>query len=203
MIRKDLVNTKRLRGAEEPIPGLNGVTFGEFWSWAYSDVLSNTIRPLFAEYLVGRSLGLIDRPRVEWNHVDFVYWGKKIEVKSSAYVQTWAQKRPSRIEFDIASKERPWIAETNTFGTAGRPADCYVFCVQTDRDVSTCEVCDPNRWVFYVVLGETITKIFGEQKCVRLSRIAAICAPVRYDELKCSVDMALRVTRTVIQTAQQ
>lgn len=64
---------RRLLKAEEPIPGLNGVTVGDFWSWAYSDLQSNTIRPLFAEYLVGRCLGALTQPRVEWDYVDFIY----------------------------------------------------------------------------------------------------------------------------------
>lgn len=181
--------------------GLPGATFGEFWSWAYSDFRSNTIRPLYAEYLVGRCLGVVDRPRVEWDYIDFIYSGKKIEVKSSGYVQAWEQARPSCIMFDIAIKSKPWIAETNTFGLAGRSADCYVFCVHTDRDPGACDVVDPARWLFYVVLAETITKTFGNQKSVRLSRLQNICTPIRYEELKRTIDVLLEVEQPVIQTA--
>ena len=96
----------KLLTPNEQLPGLEGVTIGDFWSWAYSDLMSNTVRPLFAEFLVGRCLGLIDKPRKEWDHVDFLYSGKKVEVKSSAYVQTWTQTTASVIMFDSRQSDR-------------------------------------------------------------------------------------------------
>lgn len=38
-----------LRSPSEPIPGLHGKTVGDFWQWAYSDILSNRNRSIFAE----------------------------------------------------------------------------------------------------------------------------------------------------------
>lgn len=185
--------TKRLMKPDEAIGGLEGTTVGDFWSWAYSDLLSNTVRPLFAEYLVGRCLGVIREPRVEWDHVDFVYQGKKIEVKSSGYLQTWKQPRPSVISFDIRPKQKPWIAETNTFGEAGRCADCYVFCVHTERDLANCCVTDIRQWEFYILPSSTITKTFGSQGTVRMSRIRALCSPVPYRALKEAIDAILGI----------
>ena len=80
---------------------------GDFWSWAYSDILSNRNRSIFAEFIVGSALGVVDSPRVEWDAVDLRYKGKKIEVKASAYLQSWPQKKLSHIVFDIA-KKRAW-----------------------------------------------------------------------------------------------
>ncbi len=182
---------KSLLKPEEPIPGIEGATLGDFWSWAYSDLQSNTIRPLFAEYLVGRCLGVLAQPRVEWDHVDFTYSGKKIEVKSSAYVQTWAQRKLSCISFDIAAKEKPWIAETNTYGESGRSADCYVFCVHAEREISRCRVGDIAQWQFYVLPVSTITNAFGAQRTVRLSRIQKLCSAVSYCDLKATIDTVL------------
>ncbi len=62
-----------------------------------SDLLSNRNRSIFAEFLVGAALGVLDKPRVEWDAFDLIYQGKKIEVKSSAYLQSWQQNSPSRI----------------------------------------------------------------------------------------------------------
>src|SRR6266852_2506645 len=164
------MDSRRKIGSSESIIGLDGETVGDFWAWAYSDLLSNTIRPLFAEYLVGRCLDAVDRPRVEWDHVDFIYEGKKIEVKSAGYIQTWSQNAPSLIIFDISPKEKPWIAESNTFGPRGRSADCYVLCVHPALDRAACLVNDVNRWDFYVIPAHSITETFREQKKVRLSR---------------------------------
>lgn len=90
------------------ILGFQNLTIGDFWAWAYSDLLSNTIRPMFAEYLVGECLRLTDQPRVEWNCIDSRYRDRDIEVKSAGYVQSWPQRSPSVISFDIAATHKPW-----------------------------------------------------------------------------------------------
>ncbi len=57
------------------IPGLAGHTILDFWQWAYSDLLSNRNRALFAEFIVGTALGVLGQPRVEWDSVDLHYSG--------------------------------------------------------------------------------------------------------------------------------
>jgi hypothetical protein len=42
------------------IPGTDGATIGEFWAWAYYDILTNTSREIFAEFLVGKALGVVE-----------------------------------------------------------------------------------------------------------------------------------------------
>lgn len=72
------------------IPGLN-YTFGDYWAWAYSDILSNVNRGVFAEFLVAKKLGVDVRnyPRMVYDCADIRYGSKTIQVKSSAYVQSW------------------------------------------------------------------------------------------------------------------
>lgn len=36
-----------------------GQTVGDFWAWAFSDVLSNVNRAVLAEWLVGSALGCV------------------------------------------------------------------------------------------------------------------------------------------------
>ena len=69
------------------------MTVGDFWSWAYSDVLAKTIRPLLAEFLVAAALDQLHELRVEWDAVDLHYrdaagaappLGAGIEVLSAA-----------------------------------------------------------------------------------------------------------------------
>jgi hypothetical protein len=108
------------------LPGMDGLILADFWSWAYSDVLSNGNRSVFAEFLVASALGITATPRREWDMVDLRYHEKKIEVKASGYVQSWAASaRPTNIQFDVAKKV-PWDWQTNTLGTIPiRSADCY------------------------------------------------------------------------------
>lgn len=110
--------------------GLNSIDPTDFWQWAYSDFLSNALRGVLAEYIVAQAVGCTHRPRTEWDAYDLkTDSGLKIEVKSSAYLQTWAQRQHSPIRFDIGLK-RGWDAASNLYATeAIRSADVYVFSV--------------------------------------------------------------------------
>lgn len=173
------------RSCQDDIPEL-GTTVGEFWAWAYSDILSNTGRAVFAEFVVGRALGVTDAPRVEWDAVDLRYGDKTIEVKSSAYIQSWHREEDplSQISFDL--KERlSWDAATNTYRVEpSRAADCYVFCVYTETVWSRVHVLDVDGWEFYVVPTERINRQLGSQKTAALSTIQRLAEPVGYDQIE-------------------
>lgn len=85
---------KKLSGTEK-IGGFENLTVNDFWSWAYSDILSNRNRSILAEFVVATALGEFNNPRVEWDAVDLRYRDKKIEVKSAAYIQSWHQTKLS------------------------------------------------------------------------------------------------------------
>lgn len=179
---------------DDEILGVDKLTVGDFWSWAYSDILSNRNRSVFAEFIVGSALGVIKTPRIEWDAADLFYRGKKIEVKSSAYLQSWQQTGHSLIRFDIA-KKKSWHAEDNTFEVeAIRVADCYVFCIYLETDPTKANVLDVENWQFYVVPTVEIEQELGEQKSIGVKRIKAMCKPVGYDELKNRINCALKIS---------
>lgn len=184
-------------GCETEIPGL-GATVGDFWSWAYSDVLNNTNRAVFAEFVVGTALGVTSSPRIQWDAFDLFYEGKKVEVKSAAYVQGWEQNGPSRISFDVAERVNAWDSATGTYGPApGHSADCYVFCLYAEKtDRSAKFLLDMGRWQFYVVPTERIKRRLGSQKTAALStieRLAEPVGPVCFDQIEGRVIAALGV----------
>jgi hypothetical protein len=126
------VKIDKLDGSE-PITNIQS-TVKDFWAWGYSDILSNRNRSVFAEFLVATALDVAQQPRVEWDAVDLRYQGKKIEVKSSGYLQSWHQTKLSKIQFDIAPKAG-WDADSNVQVQAKmRSADCYVFCVYEETN---------------------------------------------------------------------
>lgn len=88
----------------DEIHGLKDTSVVDYWKWAYSNILSNTNRPIFAEFLVGKALDALKKPRVAWNCVDICYNNKTIEVKCSAYVQSWPQDKHPPIKYDIGKK---------------------------------------------------------------------------------------------------
>ena len=184
---------------DTPIPGSVGDrTVGDFWSWGYSNVLTNNLRGVFAEFLVGMALGAVEGTRTEWDAFDVLYGGTrveggaKIEVKSSSYLQSWHQDKPSAISWSVG-EHFAFDPATNDWAPAKkRTADCYIFCVYTEReDRNPAKVPDPNKWIFYVVPTRVIDEKLGSQKTVVLSRIEGLTDPVPYSRLRYRVDEAL------------
>ena len=94
-----------------------GIRLLDFWEWSSSDLLSNTLRGRFAEFLVASALGVADRTRIEWDAIDLAsLTGIKVEVKSSAYLQSW-KGNPSYISFDIRHR-RAWEWERNSYAAS-------------------------------------------------------------------------------------
>ena len=179
--------------SDDEIIGIDNLSMKDFWSWAYSDILNNRNRSVFAEFLVGYALGVIDTPRVEWDAVDLRYRDKKIEVKSSAYLQSWHQNSLSIISFDI-EKKKSWDAETNkTENEPTRAADCYVFCLYSETDSTKMNILNVNNWDFYILSTEQIECELGEQKSVGIKRIQTMCDSVDFSELKKRVNHVLGI----------
>jgi hypothetical protein len=95
----------------------------------------------------------------------------KVEVKSSAYLQSWKQKRPSVIQFGIGRKQA-WDSETNTSSAkAVRSADIYVFCVFTATDRALADPLDLDQWFFLVCPTAVLDEKCGSQKSIGLSSL--------------------------------
>ena len=176
---------------DKNIPGLGALTLGDFWSWAYSDILSNVNRATFAEFMVASALGLLDSPRLEWDAVDLHHQGRGIEVKAAAYLQTWKQDKPSAIRFDIG-KKMGWDARANTYLSEPiRSADCYVFCLYPETDPERAGVLDALVWEFYVLPTGRINAELGDQKSIGIKRLREISTATSYPELRSRVEQAL------------
>ena len=161
----------------------------DFWIWAASDVLNNTLRGIVAEYIVSQATRAQALVRIEWDSIDITTPEEiKIEVKSAAYLQSWPQKRPSAISFGIA-KKRPWDPETNQYGeTRVRSAHVYVFCLLTPKDGRNVKPLDLTQWAFYVLPTSKLDSSLGNQKTVSLSRLKELGArALGYDQIRNAV----------------
>jgi hypothetical protein len=173
------------------INGLDGATVGDYWSWAYSNILCNDNRSILAEFVVGKVLDAVSCPRVEWDAYDLLYKDKKIEVKCSAYLQSWPQKKLSTIQFDIA-KKLYWDAKTGeTAKVPDRPADCYVFCLYPEIDPYQVDILDIGSWEFYVVNKVKIDAELMNQNRIGLARLKKFGPAVNIDKLQKTVDREL------------
>lgn len=166
-----------------------------FQNWALGNLVWNTNRGIFAEWLVGQALEVIgeDDARDEWVESDFSYRGIKIEVKASGRGQAWHQDRPSTPEFSVRPLKQTWDQQTNKsrdLNPPARVADIYVFCLHWPFPATPDDVRDPAFWKFWIVSKQTLDDQLGTQERVRLSRLEELVpsGPVRWSEIKAEVD---------------
>lgn len=168
----------------------------EFLDWAYGDLLTNTTRGVLAEYIVAKALGIDNTKRLEWDRYDLEIDGVGVEVKSSAYVQTWDQTKLSNISFGI----RPamgWDARTNVYGTdAKRSADVYVFCLLEGEDRDHIDPLEVAQWTFYVLPTSELDRQLSDQKTIGLGRLKALLPRTcSHDELAAAIHEAAKINR--------
>ncbi len=170
------IQVHRKRG-DEPIHDDGqpvGPTVGDYWQWAHSDVLSNTERGILAEYIVATALGVENENRSRWDAYDLEVEGICVEVKSSAYIQTWKQDHFSALIFGIAPTYY-WNPATNAYeGDKRRQADVYVFCVLANKDQKSIDPLDVSQWDLYVLGTEVLNRRVGAQKRIGLEAIRSL-----------------------------
>jgi hypothetical protein len=150
-----------------------------FWQWSASDLVSNALRGRLAEFLVAQALGIADGVRGEWDAYDLrTPSGLTIEVKSAAYLQSWAQKEHSAITFDIAPT-RFWEAATNVLASeVRRQAGLYVFALLAHRDKATIDPLNVAQWEFFVLPVAVLNSRLPTQKQIGLTallKLSPIC----------------------------
>ncbi len=161
-----------------------------FWQWSYSDLLSNALRGVLAEFIVCSAIDLQNTQRIEWNAYDLLTpKGLKIEVKSSAYLQSWTQEKHSLIRFDV-SETLGWDASTNTYSSSiSRQANLYIFCLYTHKDKLTANPLNLDQWVFYLLPTSVLNQHLSRQKTISLSRLLSF-SPVKsdYSQLRIKIE---------------
>ena len=163
----------------------------DFWKWSASDLLSNSTRGIFAEFIVATALEIdLTKVREEWEAYDLeTKEGIKIEIKTSAYLQTWFQDDYSKIIFSIKPASS-WSAKTNELLTIkARYSDIYIFCLLNHKDKNTVNPLNLSQWVFYVLSTKKINKYFGDKKSISLKTLEKYVNLINYDQLKETVQI--------------
>jgi len=168
------IKVSRKNGGESLHDNENTIPFNllSFWQWSSSDLVGNTLRGMLAEYIIASAVGSEKGTRTEWDAFDIETPDKiKIEVKSSAYIQSWSQDKLSTISFGI-QPTKGWDAKTNTYSSQRvRQSDIYVFCVLFHKDKNTIDPLNLDQWVFYILPTKTLNKVVGNQKTITLSSL--------------------------------
>ena len=172
---------------------LGDTTVGDYWIWAHSDIIGNTNRGMLAQFIVSRALGDTRPANETWAPYDVIaHDGTKVEVKSAAYVQSWSQKRYSRITFSIA-KTLEWNPTTEEWVGPNqvRQSDAYVFALVTEKDKTKVDTLDLRQWEFYVVPTWLLNRELGDAKSVSLTPLRQLASPVSVGGLRTSLALAV------------
>jgi hypothetical protein len=152
-----LIGRERLTGAD-----VSDATMLDFWQWAFSDLRANSLRGVLSEWIVAKLLGLapIAPPvRDPWGEYDLrTPEGVTLEVKASAYLQSWMETGASKIVFS-GLRGQTWTPATGYSGKATYNAQLYVFCVQTEKDPARWDALDLGQWRFYLATRDQLAAL--------------------------------------------
>jgi len=166
-----------------------GILLNDFWAWNSSDLLNNTLRGALAEFIVASAIGLdTNECREDWTAYDLLTKsGTKIEVKCSAYLQSWNDERLSRIQFSIRPAHS-WDAETDYSKEIRRWSDLYVFCLYASKDKNESPL-QLDNWEFYVLPTYVLNQKCSTQKSITLSSLLSLNPTrARYDNLQSAIN---------------
>jgi hypothetical protein len=166
----------KLFGSEAFTSGAShsGYSTLDFWSWAFSDLASNANRGVLAEFIVAKALGIELDVRNEWGDYDLDFNGLKIEVKSSAFIQSWAQAKHSSPRFDIRKRKNQTDSDTGKYVKRAepiRPADIYVFALLEANITDTSDPLNLDHWKFYALTSAELNEKFGESQSLSLAQL--------------------------------
>jgi hypothetical protein len=180
----------RLTG-DERFKGMDA-TVREFWAWSTSDLREDSTRGILAEFIVGKALGTkeAEEYRISWSNFDLTTPSCiQVEVKSSAYLQSWKQTKLTQIRFG-GLVARSYDEAAVRFGPEPEiRADVFVFAIQTCRDPQAYDALDIGQWEFYVATAEAIREHGGHS--VGLPAVQRFAnGPIPYSELARAVEAA-------------
>ena len=177
-----------LKTGEESFYTNNGklpINVLSFWQWSNSELIGNTLRGVLAEFIVASSIDMVHKPREEWDAFDLeTNNGLKIEVKSSAYLQSWKQEKYSNIKFGIQPTIVDNAKNKEKNQVKKRQADLYVFCVLHHKDKKTVDPLNLSQWTFYLLNTNELNDKKPRQKSITLSSLLTLNPiQVKYDNL--------------------
>lgn len=123
---------------------------------------------------------------MDWESYDLLWGKKKIEVKCSAYLQSWYPKNQpdkySKIIFSI-SPAYDWIPDEARYDYDNhkRHSNVYVFCHYKSKERDPENPLNLNNWDFYVLATYKIDAVFGTQRSISLSGLINRGKPTKCD----------------------
>ena len=101
------------------------------------------------------------------------HW-ERIEVKTSAYVQSWDQKGDTSLRFSIRPT-KAWSDESGRANERLRHCDMYIFCVLAEKCRDAVDPLVLDQWEFYPVLTKDIDRMLQNQQTAALGTLVRLC----------------------------
>ena len=177
---------------DEKFAGLGGTTVRDFWRFALGDLRMNNARGYLAEFLVGQALGVENLTRTEWDLFDLVLGDITIEVKSSARLQSWEQRKVSDLKFTGLQGTRYHPrAPGNQLDPLGKRLNAmvYVFCAHTITEHDKYDQLDLSQWEFYVLPRDIIAATGSNS--LTIGRVRELThGPTAWSQLRTAIETA-------------
>ncbi|MDH2907924.1 MAG: hypothetical protein PXX83_07515, partial [Candidatus Nitrosotalea sp.] len=138
---------------------------------------------MMGQYIVAWALGIDNISNDTWQSYDLLSPnGKKIEVKTTSYLQVWKQVRKPIPQFKIR-KTYAFSKDTGYSKTNDFQADIYVLCYFFENNKEIADVTNLNQWKFWVFQRTTIELLFEKRMTVRVSELEKKFASVQATDL--------------------
>ena len=151
----------------------NGFELGfnvmDYWRFQFSNLIDNL--GYVAEFLIAQALCKDEPDNCNgWTVYDVGYRGKRIEVKTTSYWQSWKASHIISEQRNFSIR-KTYLDYQNNKSDKARQNDIYIFCLDTGRDEKSSNPMNLENWVFYVVPTKVINEIFGDQKVLSLKKL--------------------------------
>lgn len=171
-------------------------TMLNFWQWSLSNIQFRMTRGTFASFIVRCSLdqgGVPTRPSIGTGFEPYDLEGpiipsigkvSRIEVKSSAYLNSENGKYEERASFSIAPARVAVDGDYKKNSPQQRNNDIYVFTLYTATD-NRRNILDLSWWEFFVLPTYRIEEdeCMRKQKSISLPRVRELCPTLSFDML--------------------
>lgn len=170
----------------------------EFWQYGFSNLNSNVLRGVLAEFLIENALKdkkeiLIRNP---WGDCDVLLNdGTKIEAKCCSYIQDWDQEELSKISFaGLKAKTLYWSSAVSQYPRQPEDykSDIYILSLLKHQDHKTLDILDIDQWCFYVLLKDELKRITKNGKSISIGKLEKNnIEPVHFKKLNEKVKQTL------------
>jgi len=147
-------------------------TMIDFRKTMFSRIESNTLRGKIGEYIVSWAIGAEETSQDPWQAFDLISpHSKKIEVKTTSFLQDWEHGEKNRNPKFIIKPTRKYTRASGLEKERTYNADIYVLCYYSWLDKKTIDVLNLNHWKFWVFSKNELLEVFNGNYSITVKKL--------------------------------